>query len=201
MLRILGPFNSQTQTNLYGVITYQQVLNLQSILYQFYQKIHDQWTLYTNKQDLDLAIQSPHVKIEESYHINVYFDLIGMHESLVFSSSSISCNVCLSIRNTSIHSVNSSHQFSFSVNFYSVFLPCFIKFFPQVSSQLMEAVQQKVSLSQKLEDMEVDMQSYLETQVKIKLDRSSSCTDTETDTDSGMKETLARRLSKRIFRN
>ena len=39
----------------------------------------------------------------------------------------------------------------------------------QVSSQLMEAVQQKVALSQQLEEWEVDLQVMLQEQVKEKL--------------------------------
>jgi len=64
----------------------------------------------------------------------------------------------------------------------------------QVSSQLMEAVQQKVTLSEKLEDMEVNMVSYLQNQVKIKLN-----SETSSDSESG-KETLSRKISRKIFR-
>jgi len=64
----------------------------------------------------------------------------------------------------------------------------------QVSSQLMEAVQQKVTLSEKLEDMEVNMVSYLQNQVKIKLS-----SETSSDSESG-KETLSRKISRKIFR-
>ena len=42
-------------------------------------------------------------------------------------------------------------------------------FITQVSSQLMEAVQQKVALSQQLEEWEVDLQVLLQEQVKEKL--------------------------------
>ena len=42
-------------------------------------------------------------------------------------------------------------------------------FITQVSSQLMEAVQQKVALSQQLEEWEVDLQVMLQEQVKEKL--------------------------------
>jgi len=66
----------------------------------------------------------------------------------------------------------------------------------QVSSQLMEAVQQKVSLSQQLEEMEVNMQSFLQDQVKNKLDRrSSSQSNSSSESDSG-KETLSRKISR-----
>jgi hypothetical protein len=66
----------------------------------------------------------------------------------------------------------------------------------QVSSQLMEAVQQKVSLSQHLEEMEVNMDRFLQDQVKDKLDRMvSSQSDTASDSDSG-RETLSRKVSR-----
>ena len=42
-------------------------------------------------------------------------------------------------------------------------------FITQVSSKLMEAVQQKVALSQQLEEWEVDLQVMLQQQVKDKL--------------------------------
>ena len=58
----------------------------------------------------------------------------------------------------------------------------------------MEAVQQKVTLSEKLEDMEVNMVSYLQNQVKIKLS-----SETSSDSESG-KETLSRKISRKIFR-
>ena len=44
-----------------------------------------------------------------------------------------------------------------------------LSFITQVSSQLMEAVQQKVALSQQLEEWEVDLQVMLQEQVKDKL--------------------------------
>ena len=52
----------------------------------------------------------------------------------------------------------------------------------------MEAVQQKVSLSQQLEEMEVNMDIFLQEQVKDKLVRSQS--DTVSDSASG-KDTLS----------
>ena len=59
---------------------------------------------------------------------------------------------------------------------------------------MMEAVQQKVTLSEKLEDMEVNMVSFLQNQVKNKLSG-----DTSSDSDGG-KETLSRKISRKIFR-
>ena len=47
-------------------------------------------------------------------------------------------------------------------------------FITQVSSQLMEAVQQKVALSQQLEEWEVDLQVMLQEQVKDKLVQNTS---------------------------
>jgi coiled-coil domain-containing protein 64 len=44
-----------------------------------------------------------------------------------------------------------------------------LSFITQVSSQLIEAVQQKVALSQQLEEWEVDLQVMLQEQVKEKL--------------------------------
>eukprot|EP00092_Neocalanus_flemingeri_P067246 GFUD01082040.1.p1 GENE.GFUD01082040.1~~GFUD01082040.1.p1 ORF type:complete len:219 (-),score=98.54 GFUD01082040.1:86-679(-) len=66
----------------------------------------------------------------------------------------------------------------------------------QVSSQLMEAVQQKVSLSQQLEEWEVDLQVILQEQVKDKLGGNiSSQTENSTGSDSD-KETVARKISR-----
>jgi len=64
----------------------------------------------------------------------------------------------------------------------------------QVSSQLMEAVQQKVSLSQQLEEWEVDLQIMLQEQVKDKLGNSSQ-SEKSSSRDSG-KETVARKVSR-----
>ena len=64
----------------------------------------------------------------------------------------------------------------------------------------MEAVQQKVSQSQKLEDMEVNMDSFLQHQVKNKLGQTSARkSGTSSDSDSG-KETLSRKISRTLFR-
>ena len=72
-----------------------------------------------------------------------------------------------------------------------VFVPVISKYF-KVSSQLMEAVQQKVILSEKLKEMEVNMVSFL--QMKNKLS-----SDTSSDSD-GRKETLSSKISRKIFR-
>eukprot|EP00092_Neocalanus_flemingeri_P002948 GFUD01003153.1.p1 GENE.GFUD01003153.1~~GFUD01003153.1.p1 ORF type:complete len:587 (+),score=243.74 GFUD01003153.1:263-2023(+) len=71
----------------------------------------------------------------------------------------------------------------------------------QVSSQLMEAVQQKVSLSQELEEMEVNMQTFLQDQVKNKLDKKTcSQSDSSSESDSGRrKEPLSRKISRTFF--
>ena len=58
----------------------------------------------------------------------------------------------------------------------------------------MEAVQQKVSLSQQLEEMEVKMDIFLQEQVKDKLVRSQS----DTASDSG-KDTLSRKISRPVL--
>ena len=61
---------------------------------------------------------------------------------------------------------------------------------------MMEAVQQKVSLSQQLEEMEVNMDIFLQEQVKDKLVRSQS--DTASDSEGG-KDTLARKISRPVL--
>ena len=58
----------------------------------------------------------------------------------------------------------------------------------------MEAVQQKVSLSQQLEEMEVKMDIFLQEQVKDKLIRSQS----DTASDNG-KDTLSRKISRPVL--
>ena len=59
---------------------------------------------------------------------------------------------------------------------------------------MMEAVQQKVSLSQQLDEMEMNMDIFLQEQVKDKLVRSQS----DTASDSG-KDTLARKISRPVL--
>ena len=59
----------------------------------------------------------------------------------------------------------------------------------------MEAVQQKVSLSQQLEDWEVDLQVMLQEQVKDKLGNTSSQSGKSSGSDGG-KETVTRKMSK-----
>ena len=62
----------------------------------------------------------------------------------------------------------------------------------------MEAVQQKVSLSQQLEEIEVAMDTVLQEQVKEKLVSSQS--DTSSDSDSGgAKDTLTRKISRPVL--
>ena len=60
----------------------------------------------------------------------------------------------------------------------------------QVNSQLMEAVKQKISLSEELEDMEMKMERLLQEQVVSNLARSQSTTESENY------ETLSRKISK-----
>ena len=71
----------------------------------------------------------------------------------------------------------------------------------QVNSQLLDTVQHKVKLSEQLEEMEVNIVSQIQDQVRDKLDRvdgeevsSDSCTDSETG-----REKLTRKLSRMIF--
>ena len=67
-------------------------------------------------------------------------------------------------------------------------------FTTQVSSQLIEAVQQKVSLSQQLEEWEVDLQVMLQEQVKDKLGgNTNSQSGKSSSSDS---ETVARKISR-----
>ena len=71
----------------------------------------------------------------------------------------------------------------------------------QVNSQLLDTVQHKVKLSEQLEEMEVNIVSQIQDQVRDKLDRvdgeevsSDSCTDSESS-----REKLTRKLSRMIF--
>ena len=59
----------------------------------------------------------------------------------------------------------------------------------QVSSQLLEAVQQKVRLSQRLEECEMDLQGLLQEQVIEKLDKAKNCD------EQSKKETVKRKSS------
>jgi len=68
----------------------------------------------------------------------------------------------------------------------------------QVNSQLLEAVQQKVVLSQRLEHMEEDMDTFIQKQLSTRLAMRESDTSSEGEME---KETLARRISKTIFRH
>jgi hypothetical protein len=60
-----------------------------------------------------------------------------------------------------------------------------LSFLSQVSSQLMEAVQQKVALFQQLEKSEVDLQVMLQEQVKDKLVQNTSNQSSGSDTVRG----------------
>jgi hypothetical protein len=60
----------------------------------------------------------------------------------------------------------------------------------------MEAVQQKVSLSQQLEEMEVNMDIFLQEQVKDKLVISQSETVSVSDSS---KDTLSRKISRPVL--
>jgi rRNA-processing protein FCF1 len=69
-----------------------------------------------------------------------------------------------------------------------------LSFITQVSSQLMEAVQQKVALSQQLEEWESDLQVMFQEQVKEKLvqntaNRSGKASGSDTES-----ETVTRKL-------
>ena len=66
----------------------------------------------------------------------------------------------------------------------------------QVSSQLMEAVQQKVSLSQQLEEWEVDLQVMLQEQVKDKLVQNTSSQQDKSSGYESEKSTVSRKLSR-----
>ena len=70
----------------------------------------------------------------------------------------------------------------------------------QVNSQLLETVEQKISLSQDLEEAEVSMVSHIQEQVQDKLTRAEgeSSSESSSDSDSG-REKLARKLSRIIF--
>ena len=71
----------------------------------------------------------------------------------------------------------------------------------QVNSQLLDTVQHKVKLSEQLEEMEVNIVSQIQDQVRDKLDRvdgDEGSSDSCTDSDSG-REKLTRKLSRMIF--
>ena len=69
-------------------------------------------------------------------------------------------------------------------------------FVMQVSSQLMEAVQQKVSLSQQLEEWEVDLQVMLQEQVKDKLGSNTNSQSGKTSASDSDKDMVARKTSR-----
>merc|ERR1719206_722218 len=54
----------------------------------------------------------------------------------------------------------------------------------QVNSKLIEAVQQKVTLSQQLEEWEVDLQAMLQEQVKDKMGKQTRSSDSEISTEN-----------------
>ena len=56
----------------------------------------------------------------------------------------------------------------------------------QVNSQLMEAIQQKVELSQQLEQWQVDMEQLLEGQMKERLNKSQADSNSRTNNSSAM---------------
>jgi len=66
----------------------------------------------------------------------------------------------------------------------------------QVSSQLIEAVQQKVALSQQLEEWEVDLQVMLQEQVKDKLVQNTSSQQDKSSGYESEKSTVSRKLSR-----
>ena len=66
----------------------------------------------------------------------------------------------------------------------------------QVSSQLMEAVQQKVALSQQLEEWEVDLQVMLQEQVKDKLVQNTSNQSGKSSGSDTEKGGVTRKLSR-----
>ena len=53
-----------------------------------------------------------------------------------------------------------------------------------MNSKLIEAVQQKVTLSQQLEEWEVDLQAMLQEQVKDKMGKQKRCSDSEISTQN-----------------
>ena len=69
-------------------------------------------------------------------------------------------------------------------------------FTTQVSSQLIEAVQQKVSLSQQLEEWEVDLQVMLQEQVKEKLVRNTSNQSGQSSGSDPERGAVTRKLSR-----
>ena len=72
----------------------------------------------------------------------------------------------------------------------------YLKIMLDLRNRLMEAVQQTVSLSKQLEEMEVNMDIFLQEQVKDKLARGKS--DTVSDSESGM-DTLSRKISRPVL--
>ena len=66
----------------------------------------------------------------------------------------------------------------------------------QVSSQLMEAVQQKVSLSQQVEEWVVDLQVMFQERVKDKLGMNSSSQSGKSSGSDSDKDTVARKISR-----
>ena len=66
----------------------------------------------------------------------------------------------------------------------------------QVNSQLLETVEHKVKLSEKLEEAEVNMVSHIQEQVQHKLVSQES--ESSSDSESG-RERLARKFSRIIF--
>jgi len=66
----------------------------------------------------------------------------------------------------------------------------------QVNSQLIEAVQQKVTLSQQLEEWEVDLQVMLQEQVKNKMVQNTSSQSDKTSSSDSERSTENRKISR-----
>merc|ERR1712013_849490 len=66
----------------------------------------------------------------------------------------------------------------------------------QVNSQLIEAVQQKVTLSQQLEEWEVDLQVMLHEQVKNKMVQNTSSQSDKTSSSDSERSTEIRKISR-----
>jgi len=66
----------------------------------------------------------------------------------------------------------------------------------QVNSQLIEAVQQKVTLSQQLEEWEVDLQVMLQEQVKNKMVQNTSSQSDKTSSSDSERSTEIRKISR-----
>ena len=74
-----------------------------------------------------------------------------------------------------------------------------LSFITQVSSQLMEAVQQKIALSQQLEEWEVDLQVMLQEQVKDKLVQNTANQSVKSNGSDTERSAVNRKLSSSII--